>query len=162
MLSTLRAACLSLPFLLGAAPAQAEDWTPAEVTSRSSDAICARISSRLGWQRLQIGHFRDPRLMIFEQEGWSVDDARYARVGVAGYSGAAARALEPYAQYKYQPNRPFGALLMRKSTNPGGIYSYNVDTVYGVIGRMDTVDFRINDTGQGDNGGVIEFCIRDS
>lgn len=164
MLSTLRAACLSLPFLLGAAPAlsQEKDWVQAKGTVILADVICAEISPRRGWQRLWISGLYQPWLSVRDnQEGWSVDDARYARVGAAGHRGADARALEPYAQYKYHSNVAFGALLLRVPSKPGVVLSFNKDGVDYQLGAQEWVDFRINDTGQGDNGGVLSLCVEE-
>ena len=145
-------------------------------------ATCYEISAKRGWQTINtkgldkfkfiiLGpehrEFQKKKLGIARVfEGWSVDGARYSKVGTHGHLGADAEALEPYAGFKYDRRFPFGALLMRvqhkdamtinAKARPGTSHTGDL--------KFDRVDFRINDSDKSlaDNSGEIFICVGDN
>jgi len=131
---------------------------------------CFTIYARLGWQRVPARKLDPVDLMFLDKdtnalarqfgfpevEGWSVDGARYAKVGISGHVGADGDALEPFAAFKYTQNAPFGQLLIRNAD--GDVWINNAKRVQ--IGASRYFDFRINDkdSGLGDNDGYILAC----
>ena len=109
------------------------------------------VSSRTGWQSKS---FSSPVKRISGiVGGWSVDDAKYHRVGPAGHYGNSSVSLSPYNDRKFDRKYPFGALLIEVE---GKGYMY-------VTGPMDfqepvrQIRVRINDRDDslGDNGGDL-------
>lgn len=131
-------------------------------------SACYWIDGGKGWQRApwRRGTSAAVRAIAPEgrwatsRDGWTVDAARYKKVGAAGHRGAAAEALEPYAGYKFTPGLPFGALLARDQTDTLHDLSKADTSVIFEVNSM-YIDFRINDTGLGDNGGSLRVCMID-
>ncbi|WP_010138849.1 hypothetical protein [Oceanicola sp. S124] len=155
--------CLMLAALLlaPAGAALARDWTMAEATLQEYDEECFLISSRKGWQRVEL--LDEPIAFDFRtgsRDRWTVDAARYDPVTYMGHGAADEAALAPYAQYKYRRDLPFGRMLARADGGPaldvGSDPSY--DEAQRVLSALN-LDFRINDTGLGDNQGSVEVCI---
>lgn len=155
--------------LLSAAPASAqsdEAATPipdAALFKTMDDDLCAEISSTLGWQQFTLP-FRAPIDLYYEgfyvayEDGWTVDKNRFAPVSHAGHQGADAAALAPYEGYKYTQSLPFGALLMRTADVPMADIS-DEGTNWSVPAEATSLEFRINDTGLGDNAGEVFVCF---
>lgn len=115
---------------------------------------CVSVSATKGWQTFR---FERPVSRIASiKGGWSVDDARYARVGAAGHTGKDAKRLAPHGKLKFDAGEPFGALLIaegsshRPATAPMSLAAATTD-----------VKLRINDADAalGDNGGALTVCF---
>ncbi|QIE45359.1 hypothetical protein G5B38_07380 [Pseudohalocynthiibacter aestuariivivens] len=92
---------------------------------------------------------------------WSVDAARYDRVGPKAHTGADAAALEPFEGYKLSVDLPFGALLTPSANiKLAHLREKRVATRYPT--HANQVDFRMNDTGLGDNVGGMIVCVTDT
>ncbi|PTV96896.1 hypothetical protein C8J27_1014 [Rhodobacter aestuarii] len=158
--------CLALPAAAENVP-MARIYSTGNMMYEGDSWECIQISSTMGWQRYVpphepglYGHDFYNMTISADQEGWTVDKARYARVLNGGHTGADARALSPYDGYKYDQSYPFGALLLRYKDgttralmreDPGGTsWDFGNDPLF---------DFRINDTGFGDNAGVLKICF---
>lgn len=123
---------------------------------------CVSITSRSGWQDL---HLPGSYLKVLSiRGGWSVDDAKYSRVGAVGHTGYAAQSLAPYNQYKYLHDIPFGALILyipsyipEKSGELKWIAKPQMLPKW--IGKDALM--RINDADEslGDNGGALQVCF---
>lgn len=133
---------------------------------------CYRIDAQKEWQRVAIQGDLRPSVMVLSTltgtEGllnsltppyrWSVDDARYARVGPEGHIGSAAQALEPFSGFKYLKSEPFGALIIRANQVDPRAFPLIAGSSRFPEGTR-WIDFRINDTGLGDNGGSLQLCV---
>lgn len=161
-----------------AAPIDPPDgWGIAQLVAEE----CFKIDARLGWQRIQWSSEDRVGYGVVDAElwgtsipnhfgrpyGWSVDDARYDRVGASGHAGADADALAPYDNFKLVENIPFGALLMQENNENysvpmrwvEGMTLLNGSPLLGVpVPGTQSVDLRINDTALSDNGGFLVIC----
>ncbi|MFT5652066.1 MAG: hypothetical protein ACI9TZ_003563 [Yoonia sp.] len=139
---------------------------------------CFGVTSQFGWQSMFMPIMSDGQVLtiigpdnikpqdrdsshVARNIGWSVDIDNFARVGPDGHFGAAAQALAPYNQYKYNQNAPFGALLVRTSSGQEGTFRDTSGPI--LIPDQGTFEFRINDSDQslGNNGGYLILCIID-
>ncbi|GAA6619648.1 hypothetical protein [Scytonema sp. NUACC26] len=126
--------------------------TTHEVKAQSTK--CFNVSSRDGWQYFDLGgpYTRVARVI----GGWSVDGRNYLPVGPKGHSEPG---LEPYNQYKYDQNFPFGALFVDIPTDGHGyIWVQGSQQLPKPITRT---SIRINDSdvALGDNSGVLKVCF---
>jgi hypothetical protein len=121
---------------------------------------CFFVDSRKGWQYFQL-----PKIFTRVDRvvgRWSVDDRNYARVGSNGHLGEAATRLQPYNQYKYDPQLPFGALLIEI---PTGAFAPTYTSINGPMklpSRSENrIGLRINDADNAlrDNGGALSVCF---
>ena len=153
--------------------AAAQEVSIAQVAARPAglrDAFtCYWIDSQKEWQRVPWVQGRMAAIFAVHprhawatgEDGWTVDRARYAKVGGTGHSGNDAAALAPFDRFKFARDVAFGALLFRSDKDQvqhlrrdDFILRYDTDTPY--------LDFRINDTGLGDNGGRLRTCVADA
>ncbi len=115
---------------------------------------CFDVSSRRGWQYFDLS---GPYTRIASVSGgWSVDGRNYLPVGPRGHSEPG---LEPYNQYKYDQNFPFGALFVDIPTDGYGyVWVQGTQQLPKPITRT---AIRINDSDRalGDNSGVIKVCF---
>jgi hypothetical protein len=129
--------------------------TVTEITLNGEE--CYEVNSRQGWQYFTLLR---PRKRVTTISGsWSVDAKNYAGVGPGGHSGDDARRLEPYNQYKYDQNFPFGALFVDIPTDG---YGYTQVSGAQVLQRQITkTAMRINDADNalGDNAGSLRVCF---
>ncbi|UXX82730.1 hypothetical protein [Roseovarius pelagicus] len=156
----------------------ASDAIPARLIPLPADFAlhytCAAIDAQLGWQSIDTRHLSKPAVYalgtahfppstlnsVHVDYKWSVDGARYDRVGPDGHTGADAAALKPFERYKFFADLPFGALLSR-SANLKLAHIREQRAAAGYPTHSNQVDFRINDTGLGDNVGGMVVCITD-
>ncbi len=121
---------------------------------------CFVVDSRKGWQ-----YFRLPKSftrVVSVNGRWSVDDRNYARVGPNGHLGEAASRLQPYNQYKYDPQLPFGALLVEIPTGAFAPIYASINSPMSLPSRSEnSIGLRINDADNalGDNGGSLSVCF---
>lgn len=139
-----------------------------------SHYVCHKIDARSGWQRLDTSQLSTPSVFPMGpraaaqygfsgpdgKPGWSVDAANYDAVGPRGHAGDAAAALKPFDGYKFSQDYPFGALLLRFGSS-GVVHLYRTDNTTSLESYQPWVDFRINDTGFGDNAGYMIVCVTD-
>ncbi|MGJ8616516.1 MAG: hypothetical protein ACSHWS_06715 [Sulfitobacter sp.] len=138
--------------------------------------LCYLVDSRRGWQRIDTSALSSPTTFAFGPEnwrlqrdmgigpmpGWTVDAAKYDRVGPSGHSGFAAEELAPFNAYKFDQKWPFGALIMR--TEQGDRYHVKTSaTAKSLSEHTRYLDMRINDgdNALGDNAGEVMVCIKD-
>ena len=162
---------------------------------------CHVIDAKKGWQRIVVPDLTPTNLYVISPNHspspdilerfdhpylWSVDDARYDRVGTLGHQGAAEEALAPYSDYKYDSEFPFGALLFRMN-NPRRTFETAIaasveelpvrqnesywenlfllplrqggNFLFLPSNTGDWIELRINDTLLQDNGGSMIVCI---
>jgi pimeloyl-ACP methyl ester carboxylesterase len=118
---------------------------------------CVSVDSKLGWQHFNLpGNFTKVASI---SGGWSVDTRSYAPVGAAGHTGNDAELLEPYKQYKYDQNFPFGALIVDIPTDGHG-YIW-VQEPQQLPKPISETTIRINDADNalGDNEGNLQVCF---
>jgi hypothetical protein len=151
-------------------PVLAEDVPLAHIYAQGDwdkigdDWDCIEIASTMGWQRYMVPHEgilgRNFTYMIIhtDQQGWTVDKAQYAPVLNGGHTGADAEALAPYDKYKFDQSAPFGALMVRFADGDSRALLNEGEEPW-TIGQEPQLDFRINDTGFGDNAGVLQLCF---
>jgi hypothetical protein len=135
------------------------DDVPDSAFGRAS-GNCFFVDSRKGWQ-----YFLLPKSFTRVDRivgRWSVDDRNYARVGPNEHLGEAATRLQPYNQYKYDPQLPFGALLLEI---PTGAFAPTYTSINGPMklpSRSENrIGLRINDADNAlrDNGGGLSVCF---
>ncbi|HLO84078.1 MAG TPA: hypothetical protein VK203_03550 [Nostocaceae cyanobacterium] len=116
---------------------------------------CFDVSSKKGWQYFDLGTNYNG---ISITGGWTVDSRNYATVGPQGHNEPG---LEPYNQYKYDKNLPFGALLVDIPTDSHG-YIW-VRGFQKLPKQISQTAIRINDSDNslGDNSGVLTVCFHD-
>ncbi len=121
---------------------------------------CFVVNSRRGWQ-----YFRLPQSftrVVSVNGRWSVDDRNYARVGPNGHLGEAANRLQPYSQYKYDSQLPFGTLLVEIPTGAFAPIYASINGPMKLPSRSEnSIGLRINDADDalGDNGGSLSVCF---
>jgi len=121
---------------------------------------CFVVDSRKGWQ-----YFRVPKSftrVVSVNGRWSVDDRNYPRVDPNGHLGEAANRLQPYNQYKYDPQLPFGALLVEIPTGAFAPTYASINSPMKLPSRSEnSIGLRINDADNalGDNGGSLSICF---
>lgn len=167
--------------LLSPLAAAAEDARPVgKHVVQIKGATCYEVSAKRGWQGVNTKGFEKISFLIlgpehreFQRklgvthvfEGWSVDGARYAKVGTHGHLGADAEALEPYAGFKYDRNFHFGALLMRARHKDAKAINLKARQGVSHLGslKFERVSFRINDSDKSlaDNSGETIICVGD-
>lgn len=135
--------------------AEAQSQSTAGYNSeRISTPQCFNVDSKQGWQYFNLnGSYR--RITSI-RGGWSVDARNYRQVGARGHSEPG---LEPYNQYKYDKNLPFGALLVDIPTDGYGyVWVRGRQRLPKPITRT---AMRINDADNalGDNAGVLNVCF---
>ncbi len=122
--------------------------------AQAQSVKCLDVSSRSGWQSFDLG---SPYTRIASVNGgWSVDARNYSRVGPQGHNEPG---LEPYNQYKYAQNFPFGALFVDIPTDGYGyVWVRGSQQLPKPITRT---AMRINDADNalGDNSGVLRVCL---
>ena len=166
---------LTISLLALAAPSAAQDRATEIAISpiMSPDFhACYRIDARREWQRVTTKRGGEASIVVLSNltgtqaqldsltppYRWSVDDARFARVGPEGHTGSAAQALEPFSGFKFLKNEPFGALIFRANNVDPQAYPLISGSARFPEGTQ-WIDFRINDTGLGDNGGGMQLCV---
>ncbi|MEI6446170.1 MAG: hypothetical protein WCO29_24345 [Nostocales cyanobacterium ELA583] len=121
---------------------------------KAQQVKCFDVSSKKGWQYFDLG---SPYTSIASvQGGWTVDYRNYAPVGPQGHNEPG---LEPYKQYKYDQNFPFGALFVDVPTDGYGyVWVRGSQQLPKPITRT---SIRINDSDKslGDNSGVLRVCF---
>jgi len=129
-------------------------FNTSEVKANQAQVKCFNVSSKQGWQYFNL---RGPYNSIASVEGnWTVDYRRYPGVGPEGHNQPG---LEPYNQYKYDQNFPFGALLVQIPTDGYGyVWVRGSQQLPKPITRT---AIRINDSdiALGDNSGVLRVCF---
>lgn len=136
----------------------ADTIEPARQTFWAFTKVCVAIDAKKAWQRQDIGTvFKHPKITADDTEAWSVDDAKYARVGARGHRGPDAEALDVWSKYKFTFDAPFGALIVR--SDDGTMRAATTDAVSITLPSTRYLDFRVNDTGLDDNGGELQVCI---
>ncbi|OBQ10506.1 MAG: hypothetical protein AN482_09560 [Anabaena sp. LE011-02] len=129
-------------------------FNTSEVKANQAQVKCFNVSSKQGWQHFDLGGHYDH---IASVEGnWTVDYRRYAGVGPKGHNEPG---LEPYKQYKYDQNFPFGALFVEIPTDSHGyVWVRGYQKLPKPITRT---AIRINDSNiaLGDNSGVLRVCF---
>lgn len=92
----------------------------------------------------------------------SVDDRTYACVDPNGHLGEVANRLQPYSQYKYDSQLPFGALLVEIFTGAFAPIYTSLNSPMKLPSRSEnSIGFRINDADDalGDNGGSLSVYL---
>ncbi len=122
--------------------------------AKAQSVKCVSVSSRSGWQNFDLG---SPYTRIASVSGgWSVDARNYIPVGPQGHNEPG---LEPYNQYKYDQNYPFGALFVDIPTDGYGyVWVRGSQQLPKPITRT-TIRINDADNALGDNSGVLRVCF---
>ncbi|MEG4803524.1 phospholipase A2 [Microcoleus sp. ARI1-B5] len=129
-----------------------------EASKKANQPACYNVDSRQGWQYVNFP--RSYSRVVSVSGSWSVDARSYSGVGPSGHSGESASRLEPYNQYKYDKNTPFGGLLVDIPTDGYG-YFWVRSGSQSLPKPISRTAMRINDADNalGDNAGTLQVCF---
>ncbi len=120
---------------------------------------CVQVQSKKGWQQLTLPH--GVIMNVTYSGGWSVIAGLYKPVGPRGYSGADAKSLGPFYDYKFDQSYAFGELLVRDRAGRTVPFAEFAALAANARDPQGTYAFRINDKDIAlwDNSGAILVCI---